>query len=75
MCVEIVDEQEVERPTGALGVLVDVEVAVLRELPDRLGFVREEGGRCAEQALVRSLRHLEVAYAVPREELEGHGWL
>ena len=54
--VEVVDEDRLTCGTGTLGVLVDDQEAVLRELPDSLGRMRGEGRRRAEQALVPGQR-------------------
>jgi hypothetical protein len=59
----------VQRATRAVGVLVDVQVPVLAELPDRLGRVRQERGLAPEQPLVPGARRLEVADAVSGEQI------
>ena len=42
---------------------------MLGELPDRLGLVRDERGRGAEQALVPALRRLVIADTGPGEQV------
>lgn len=72
-CVEVVDEDGVQGAAGALGVLVDEQVAVLGELPDGLGRVRDERRLATEQALVPRSRPLEIGDTTAREEIQPHG--
>src|SRR6266516_268031 len=67
--VEVVEEDDVGRPAGALDVLHDEQPAMLRELPGRLSRMRYEGRLRAEQPLIPRLRCLVVADADPREEV------
>ena len=70
MRVEIVDDNRDDCPAGRIAVLEDVQVAVLRELPDGLRGVRLERRFPAQQALVPRLGGVVIADTDAGEEVD-----
>ncbi len=70
--VEVTHEQRLHGVAGVLRLELDVEEAVLGELPDRLGVVRHERRVVAQQTAVPVLRDVEVAHVHAGEEVDFH---
>src|SRR5579875_388303 len=72
--VQTIDEEQEASVARVLRLLHDVEVPVLRYLPDGFRAVREEGGCGAHELLVPLLRAAEVADGDARKEVQGLCW-
>src|SRR5262249_30243126 len=70
--VQVIDENGDVRPTGPFAVLLDEQVAMLVDLPDGLGRVRDERGLLAQQTLLPGSRRFVVADVDPGEQVESH---
>jgi hypothetical protein len=70
--IEVAGEEGVHGVSGMLGPHHDVHIAVICELPYRLGVVGQERWRCAEESLVPGRRCMVVADWDAREQVHGH---